>query len=132
MTEGSRSRPRIVVADDHPQMLEEVARLLQTEFEVVATVPDGNATLTAVHDLKPDVVVLDVMMPGLNGIQTAQQLRSMGAPPKIVFLSIQNDPEYVEAATAMGASYVAKSRMRPDLIVAINEALAGRMFFSKR
>ena len=130
MTEGS-SRPRIVVADDHPQMLDEVSRLLQEEFDVVATVPDGTTTLKVVQDLKPDVVVLDVMMPGLSGIQTAQQLRCMDQPPRIVYLSIQNDPEYVEAATAMGASYVAKSRMRPDLLIAIKEALAGRIFLSQ-
>jgi DNA-binding NarL/FixJ family response regulator len=123
-------KPRIVLADDYRPMREEVSKLLECEFEIVAAVPDGALALEAVANLDPDAVLLDIHMPGMSGIEAAQQLRQLGSSAKIIFLTIENDPEYVRLATALSASYVVKSRMPRDLIIAVKEALAGRLFVS--
>jgi two-component system, NarL family, response regulator DesR len=126
----SAPKPRIILADDYPAMLAEVSRLLEREFEIVAAVPDGALAIEAVTDLKPDAVVLDIHMPGMSGIEAAQHLRHLGSSAKIIFLTIERDPEYVRLATAMSASYVIKARMPRDLLTAIKESLAGRLFVS--
>jgi len=126
----SAPKPRIILADDHRAMLEELSRLLEREFEIVAAITDGALAVERVADLKPDAVLLDINMPGMGGIEAAQQLRRLGSPAKIIFLTIESDPDYVRLATAMSASYVVKSRMRRDLLIAIREALAGRLFVS--
>jgi two-component system response regulator DesR len=111
-------------------MLEEVSKLLEREFEIVAAVPDGALAVEAVTDLKPDAVLLDIHMPGMSGIEAAQQLRHLESSAKIIFLTIERDPEYVRLAAALSASYVVKSRMSRDLSIAIKEALAGHLFVS--
>lgn len=126
----SGPKPRIILADDYRPMLEEVSRLLEPEFEIVAAVSDGALAVAAVSDLKPDAVLLDIHMPGMGGIKAAQQLRHLGSSARIIFLTIERDPEYIRLATALSASYVVKSRMSRDLSIAINEALAGRLFVS--
>ena len=126
----SAPKPRIILADDYRPMLEEVSRLLEPEFEIVAAVSDGALAVAAVSDLKPDAVLLDIHMPGTSGIEAAQQLRHLGSSARIIFLTIEKDPEYLRLATALSASYVVKSRMRRDLIIAVKEALAGRLFVS--
>jgi DNA-binding NarL/FixJ family response regulator len=123
-------KPRIILADDHRTMLEELSRLLEREFEIVAAVTDGALAVERVADLKPDAILLDINMPGMGGIEAAQHLRRLGSPTKIIFLTIETDPDYVRLATAMSASYVVKSRMRRDLLIAIRDALAGRLFVS--
>jgi DNA-binding NarL/FixJ family response regulator len=125
----SRAKPRIVIADDHHQMLEEVSRLLKRKFEVVAAVENGVLAVLHVTDLKPDAVVLDIHMPKMGGIEAAKELIRLGSSAKIIFLTIETDPEYVGLATAMGASYVIKGHIH-DLTIAIEEALAGRPFVS--
>jgi two-component system response regulator DegU len=125
------SQRRIVVADDHQQVLAEVVRLLQNEFDIVAAVGDGVSAVQSVADLKPNVVVLDIEMPLLNGFEVAQQINHMERPTKIVFFSIHEDSDYIEHAKTMGASYVFKSRMTSDLSLAINETLEGRIFVSE-
>jgi DNA-binding NarL/FixJ family response regulator len=82
-----------------------------------------------VSDLKPDAVVLDIHMPRMGGVEAAQELNRLGLSAKIIFFTIETDPEYVGLATAMGASYVIKTHIH-DLITAIKEALAGRPFVS--
>ena len=111
-------------------MLEEVSRLLEQEFEIVAAVSNGALAVEAVADRKPDAVLLDIHMPEMSGIEAAQQLRRLGSSARIIFLTIEKDPEYVRLATALSACYVVKSRMPRDLIFAIKEALAGRLFVS--
>ena len=125
----SPAKPRIVIADDHNRMLEEVSRLLTRKFEVVAAVENGALAVLRVMDLKPDIVVLDIHMPMMGGIEAARELIRLGSSAKIIFLTIETDPEYVGVATAMGASYVIKAHIH-DLIIAIDEALAGRTFVS--
>jgi DNA-binding NarL/FixJ family response regulator len=126
----SGPKPRIILADDYPPMLEEVSKLLESEFEVVAAVSDGALAVAAVTNLKPDAVVLDIHMPEMGGIEAAQKLRDLGSSTKITFLTIERDPEYIRLATALNACYVVKSRMARDLSIAIREALAGRVFIS--
>jgi len=110
-------------------MLDTVSRLLSDEFELVAAVTDGRQAVDAVSRLDPDVAVLDITMPELDGFRTAQALRKAGARAKVVFLTLHDADEYVEAALRSGANgYVLKSRMEADLPGALRHALAGRYF----
>jgi DNA-binding NarL/FixJ family response regulator len=124
-------RLKVVIADDRQAMRDEVSRLLTGEMDIVAAVSDGESAVKAVQDLKPDVVILDIVMPVRNGLSAARKIRSMGISVPILFLSIQSDPEFREAAAKLGASYVSKSRMQSDLGLAIRDTLAGRIFVSQ-
>jgi len=124
-------RARILVAEDHELMRKRVVHLLKREFEVVEAVADGRALLEAAARLKPDVCVLDISMPVLDGIQTATQLKGSDWPAKVIFLTIHTDSDFVGAAFKSGAEgYVFKDRMGADLVVAVREVLAGRRFLS--
>ena len=125
------NRARILLADDHDKMRDRVTRHLEHEFEVLGSVEDGFALLEAAARLKPDVCLLDISMPVLNGIETATQLKQVGSSAKIVFLTIHEDVDFLRAALKTGAlGYVIKRRMVSDLRLAIREALAGRIFIS--
>lgn len=129
MTSGLR--PRVVIADDHPQTLQAVMAMLGEKFQVVAAVEDGDLVLAAVEQFHPELVILDICMPRLDGLRTAQELRTKGFAGCIVFLTIQQDEDYLSAALAVGArAYVIKSKMKADLLRAIGEALAGKTFVS--
>jgi DNA-binding NarL/FixJ family response regulator len=124
-------RARILLADDHAGMRERVNNLLGSHFEVVAVVNDGQAAVDATARLKPDLVLLDILMPKMDGVRAAQELRRQGHSAKVVFLSVQQDEEFVAAAFESGATaYVFKSRMHSDLVWAIDRALAGEVFVS--
>jgi DNA-binding NarL/FixJ family response regulator len=126
-------KPRVLLADDHSGMLETLMRLLESEFEVVAAVCDGQEAVEAVERLAPDLVVLDIGMPRLDGFRTAQRLTKCHSGAKIVFFSIHDDEDYVSTAFRVGASgYVLKSRMQTDLVKAIRKALEGGVFVSNR
>ena len=123
------ARPRVLLADDHIHFLESVRRLLADAFDIVATAASGRKALDLARRLRPDVVVLDVSMPDLNGFQTLEQVRLDGLETRVVFLTMHEDDEFVVAAINAGAhGYVLKSRIYPDLISAIDHALAGRLF----
>ena len=122
---------RLLLADDHAAMLGKTVRLLEGEFAVVGTVGNGLDLLEAASRLDPDVVVLDITMPGLDGIQAARRLRRAGCRAKLVFLTVHEDLDYVRAALdAGGAAYVVKARLVSDLIPAISSALSGTRFIS--
>jgi DNA-binding NarL/FixJ family response regulator len=122
------TRPRVLLADDHIAFLESVSRLLAAAFDIVALAGNGRQALDLARRLRPDVVVLDVAMPELDGFQTLEQLRRDGPETRVVFLTMHRD-EFVSAAIIAGAhGYVLKSRTRLDLISAIDHALAGRLF----
>ena len=124
-------RPRILLADDHPDFVAAAARLLEGEYEVVGAAGDGESVLREAAHLRPDLVLLDISMPGLNGIEAATRLRAAGDAPAIVFLTVHSDADYVRAALAAGASgYVVKSHIASDLLLGLKEALAGRSFVS--
>jgi DNA-binding NarL/FixJ family response regulator len=122
---------RLLLADDHPGMLEQIVRLLRGEFEIAGTNSNGSDLIETAARLDPDVVVLDLTMPGLDGIAAARHLQRVGCRAKLVFLTVHEDPDYVRAAMdAGGAAYVTKARMASDLIPAIHAALAGQRFLS--
>ena len=122
---------RLLLADDHAAMLAQTMRLLEGEFEIVGTVGNGLDVLAAAAGLNPDVVVLDITMPGADGIETARRLQQSGCRAKLVFLTVHDDADYVIAALdAGGAAYVAKARLASDLIPALHAVLAGQRFVS--
>ncbi len=126
---GDQSRPRVLVADDHPQMLASVRDLLSTDFDVVATATDGRQAVDLALRLQPDIVVLDVAMPECDGFQAAHALRQQGSRTRVVFLSMHRTDEFVSAAMSAGAhGYVLKSRIYSDLASAIDYAFDGRHF----
>jgi len=124
-------RVRVLLADDHAEFLVATARLLGPDYDVVAAVCDGQAVLDEAARLKPDVLVLDISMPVLSGVEAARRLTAAGSAAKIVFLTVNRDVDSVRAALAAGAlGYVIKDRLVADLPVALSEALAGRSFVS--
>jgi DNA-binding NarL/FixJ family response regulator len=125
------ARARILLADDHKEIRDRVVRLLEHEFEMLEPVKDGRELLEAASRLKPDVCLLDISMPVINGIEAAAQLIESGSMAKIIFLTIHEDPDFLIAALKAGASgYVVKPRMASDLRAAVKEVLAGRTFIS--
>lgn len=122
-----------VLADDHAAVLENVSRCLSSVCEIVAAVGDGSAAVEAIIRLHPDIAVLDIAMPELNGIEVAREVRLKGSHTKVVFLTVQEDEDYISAALESGAlGYVLKGRMRSDLLQAIENAVAGVIFVSRR
>jgi len=125
------ARARILLADDHKEIRDRAVRLLEPEFEVVGAVSDGNALVRVSAQLKPDVCIIDISMPYLNGIEAAIKLRENGSEARIVFLTVNEDSDFVRAALKTGAlGYVVKSRMATDLCLAINGAIRGDRFVS--
>src|SRR3954447_709413 len=117
-------RKRLLLADDHGLMLEGLSRLLSGEFEIVGTATDGRTVVSEAERLRPDVVVLDVGMPELNGIEAARRINRSLPTCKIVFVTQQLDPAYVHAAFTAGAkAYVAKQSASRELVDAIRRAL---------
>ena len=122
---------RIILADDNPIFLRELTSLLGAEFGVVATAADGKSVLDLIRRYKPDLVVLDLGMPVLNGIEVSRELAKCSQSPPVVICSVETDPEVVEAARQAGAIvYVFKVRVEKDLILAVKSALQGKSFVS--
>ena len=123
------ARKRVLVVDDLTPV---VTELLRESFDVVNMVSDGRAALESTLKLSPDLIVLAVSMPGMSGIEIAQELKRRGNNAKIVFLTVREDSDILARALAAGGlGYVAKVLMDADLIPAINEAFAGRVFVSR-
>ena len=124
-------RPRILLADDHPVILERESDLLHAAFDVVSITGNGEDLIKEAKRLNPDVIVADITMPIVNGIEAARELREAGSRAKFVFLTAHQQTEFLEACWSVGAlGYVVKSRMHTDLIPAIDMALAGKQFTS--
>jgi DNA-binding NarL/FixJ family response regulator len=122
---------RILLADDHPAVLSKVAAILEGTCQIIGSVTDGRAVLDAAAQQCPDVILMDISMPIMNGIEASEYLIQRGTKSKIIFLTVHDDPDFLRAALATGASgYVIKSRMATDLVPAISEALAGHRFVS--
>jgi DNA-binding NarL/FixJ family response regulator len=128
---GSAQRPRLLLADDHPAMLALAAAALADECLVVGKVSDGYELLAEAERLHPDVIVLDITMPRLDGIEAARQLRRSDRPARLVFLTVHENRAFAGAALdAGGLGYVVKTRLASDLLPAIRAALADRRFVS--
>ena len=124
-------RPRIFLADDHHELLEAEIALLLPHFDVVGVTTDGLSLVSEVQRLNPEVVVVDITMPMMNGIDAVHKLRQSGASAKFVFLTINTGPEFVQACQDAGAlGYVWKSRMKTHLIPAIEAALKNLTYVS--
>ncbi len=124
---------RIVLADDHPIVRQGLYALLEaeTDFQIVGEAGDGLEAVALVERVKPDVLVLDLMMPGLAGLEVARQTRQRSPQTRIVILSMHADEGYVlEALTAGASAYVLKKSTTGDLVKAIRDAIAGRRFLS--
>ncbi len=122
---------RILLADDNPNILESVEHMLAPEHEVVGKLPDGESVLRDYDRLHPDLVVLDISLGEMDGIEVARRLRDTGRLAKIVFLTVHDDQDFVSAAVGAGGSgYVVKSRMSTDLVTAIRAVLSGELFVS--
>ena len=126
-----RTVVRILLADDSPSMLQAARLILEPEFQIVGTVDDGEAVLEAMQSLEPDVLILDISMGLMNGLEAARLLTRIGSKAKIVFLTVHKDQEFVEEAFSAGAmGYVTKPRLGTDLLIAVREALMGHTFVS--
>ena len=124
-------RPRVLLADDHRVVAEGLRGLLEPHFDVVGIVSDGRELLTAAKTLDPDVIVLDISMPSLNGIEAVRQLRATGSPAKVVFLTMHREVTYAARALEAGASgFVLKHSATSELITAIHEALNGGTYIT--
>ena len=127
----SSQQARVLLVDDNEGMLARAAAVLTPDCVVVGRARDGQAALAAVRTLQPDVVVLDISLPGMSGLEIASCLHEAGSTAALVFLSIYNEDAFVTAATtAGGTGYVVKTRIGSDLALAVQEALAGRPFVS--
>jgi len=122
---------RVLLVDDNQLMIARAAAALERECVVIGSATDGQAALRAAQALEPDVIVLDISMPGMSGFDVATQLHRRGSKCAVVFLTVHDEEEFVEAArTAGGLGYVIKPRLASDLAVAVREARAGRPFVS--
>jgi len=128
---GYTNKIRILLADDHESVIERACLLLGDDFEIVGTVSNGRDAISEVENLDPDVLVIDISMPILNGLQAVSLLRLAQKRTKVVFLTVHDDQDYVTAAFAAGASgYVTKPNLTSDLIPAIQAAAEGRTYVS--
>jgi DNA-binding NarL/FixJ family response regulator len=125
------SRPRVLLADDHTILLEAFQKLLSPTFEVVGAVTDGRALLEAAEKLKPDIIVLDISMPKLSGIEVCRQLQPRLPDSRWVFLTVNEDPDLAVEALHLGASgFLLKSSAAAELFSAIQLALEGRRYIT--
>jgi DNA-binding NarL/FixJ family response regulator len=123
------NRPRVLLADDHRLLREAFAQVLEPSCEVVGSVADGRALLAAAPEARPDVVVLDIAMPLLNGLDAARQLKHLMPEVKVVFLTMNEDPDLAAEAFQAGASgFVLKNSAAAELVQAIQEVVRGRSY----
>ncbi len=125
-------RPRVVLADDHPETAEQLRGLLEADFEVVALVADGRALVSAVARLAPDAIITDISMPGLDGIDAAALICRGDPEARIVLVTVHSEPALVQRGLAAGVlGYVLKDAAGDELVSAVRAALGGRRFVSR-
>lgn len=124
-------RTRIILADDHVLVLDAIKRMLEPEFEVLGSFADGRTLLAAAPELNPDLIVLDIHMPLMNGLCAGQRLKQIMPRVKLIYLTMSLDPDLAAEAFRLGASgYVLKSSAASELSDAINEAIRGRTYLT--
>jgi len=126
-------RPRVLLADDHTMLLDAFRRLLEPRCEIVGTAADGRALIDLATNTRSDVIVLDISMPRLNGMDACAQLRRKMPDVSLIFLTVNADPGMAAEAIRRGASgYLLKSSASAELFTAIEQALAGRIYITPR
>jgi DNA-binding NarL/FixJ family response regulator len=126
------TRPRVLLADDHAEVLRALARLLRSACEIVGTVMDGDELFDAAERLAPDVVVIDLNMPGLSGLENCRRIKNALPQAQVIIVTAANDEEIGQEALRCGASaFVFKPRMVEDLLDAIEKAMQGRTLSSR-
>ena len=124
-------RPTVLLADDHTETAAQLRELLEPDFEVVALVEDGRALVSEAARLTPDVIVTDISMPGLDGIDAAVLIRRRDPEARIVFVTVHSEPVLLERGLAAGAlGYVLKDAAGDELVTAVHAALGGQRFIS--
>jgi DNA-binding NarL/FixJ family response regulator len=127
-----RNSSRILIADDHNLVAELCKKLLETEFEVVGVVPDGRALVRAAVELNPDVIVLDIAMPLLNGLDAGRRVKQMLPAVKLVYLTMNSDPEVAAETLVRGASgYLLKTCAAAEMVLAVRQVLQGKTYLCK-
>ncbi|MBZ4039122.1 response regulator [Novilysobacter selenitireducens] len=125
------TRSRILIAEDQPEVADQIEQLLLADFDVIGVFPDGVALVEASRSLAPDVVVTDIAMPNLNGLDAVHQVRVLHPDVRVVYVSVHDDPSLVERALRAGpCAYVLKSDAGEDLIRAVRAVLRGETFLS--
>lgn len=132
LSEGSAmSRKRILLADDHAEMLDEVRSLLDGDYEIVGTAVNGKGLVQAARELKPDLIVSDISMPEMTGFEAIAKIRAMGIDTKVIFLTVQSSSGYVRKARSLEAEgYVLKIYTSEQLPIAVASVLSGMSYFS--
>lgn len=131
MTANSMPRKRLLLADDHAEMLQELRALLDADYEIVGAVENGQKLVEAAKSLKPDLIISDISMPIMTGFEAATKIRESGISTKIIFLTVQSSSAYLKKARALGADgYVLKVYSNEQLPVAISSVLTGTPYFS--
>lgn len=126
------NRSRILIADDHNLVAELCKRLLETEFNVIGVVGDGRALVRAARELQPDVVVVDIAMPILNGLDAGRQVKEILPAVKLVYLTMNPDVEVAAEAFRRGASgYLLKTCAAADIVLAVRDVLRGKSYISR-
>lgn len=130
---AARQRPRIVLADDHPDLLVELGRCLAGEFDVLCSVSEGRALVRAASELKPDAVISDLNMPHLTGIEACRRILREGFSKNAILLTMYDEPELVRSALEAGIrGYVLKEDAGEELISAVSAVLTGQTYLSRR
>lgn len=125
------AKPRLLLADDHELLLDGLRKILEPEFDLIGAVGDGRAAVAAFGELQPDLLLLDIALPLLNGIEAARQVKAAAPNARILFVTMQTDRVYVEEAFRAGASgYVLKQAASAELVEAIKTVLRGRYYVS--
>lgn len=132
MARVARVVPTILLADDHEEVRRTVASVLQDKFRIVGIAENGVQVIELALSAHPDVMVLDIFMPVVNGIETAIRAKAFGCLSKVLFMTVDEDPDLAAAAMSIGAlGYVLKAHLATDLIPAIRDALEGRVYISR-
>ena len=127
------SRKSVLLADDHAMFHEGLEKLLSPIYAIAGSVHDGRALVEKAAELEPDLIVADISMPGLNGIEAIREMKSAGCEAKVVLLTMHEDPEYaIEALNAGALGYVVKHSASSELMSALEEAMNGRMYVTPR
>lgn len=129
---GQSRKVTILLADDHPHFLQLIERLLKAKFDVLGRVADGESLVEAARRLHPEVILTDISMPALSGIEAVERLKKEGSQAKFIFVTVHTGADFVKACLDLGAvGYVLKPRVATELLPAIQEALVGHTYVSR-